>query len=72
MLKFNSINDSVIRLSPRTNYTSNKKILLILMADYIDNSISNDDGSGYLQYSGSEDHTTPLIKDVSNKSTQIT
>lgn len=37
------------------------------MADYIDNGISNDDGSGYLQYSGSEDQNIPLIKDVSSK-----
>lgn len=37
------------------------------MADYIDNSISNDGGSGYLQYSGSEDQNVPLINDVSSK-----
>lgn len=38
------------------------------MADYIDNNVTNnDDGSGYLQYSGSEDQNVPLIKDVSDK-----
>lgn len=42
------------------------------MADYIDNSISNnDDGSGYLQYSGNEDQNIPLIKDVSSELIQI-
>lgn len=57
---------------PRSNYTSNKKISLISMADYIDNSLSNDDGSGYIQYSGSEDQNIPLIKDVSIvKTTQM-
>lgn len=36
------------------------------MADYIDNSVGNDD-SGYLQYSGNEEQNIPLIKDVSVK-----
>ncbi|XP_037046643.1 zinc transporter 2 [Bradysia coprophila] len=33
------------------------------MADYIDNSVGNDDGSSYIQYSGNEDQDIPLIKD---------
>lgn len=42
------------------------------MADYIDNTISNnDDGSVYLQYSGSEDQNSPLINDVSSKSIKL-
>ncbi|KAJ6622382.1 Zinc transporter 8, partial [Pseudolycoriella hygida] len=42
------------------------------MADYIDNSIGNDDGNGYLQYSGSEDQNVPLIKDKQRTKTRNT
>lgn len=66
MLKFNSINDSVV-ISAELHKRIEKIIFLISMADYIDDSVGNDDGSGYIQYSGNEDQDIPLIKDVSNK-----
>lgn len=72
MLKFNRHVNRVFFVHLGQITINKEKYIFELMADYIDNNISNDDGSGYMQYSGNEDQNIPLIKDVSDSSNLIT